>query len=694
MNVQRNLTTSIRRLACGLLVLGPGLVWTWAAAASNENVFLFPSALDPLREGFVRVINHSAEAGEVAIDPLDDSGRKYDTIVLSIDANETKHFNSGDLETGNEGKGLTGSTGSGQGDWRLSFSSELDIEVLAYIRTEDGFLTSMHDIAPDARGRHRIVTFNPGSNTRQRSLLRLVNSGEDSANVAIRGIDDHGVSPGSQVRVTVPARASTTLSSADLESGGDGFAGALGDGSGKWRLLVDSEQPIKAMSLLSSPTGHLTNLSTAPGRDDGPPRLVSPGAIGMEWDLWEADVAHGFIQFRFAADFDSDGDDDLVLAGGSSDPMRPQDGVILLNNGDFTFTVAGGDRPAGVHPREVLLADFDSDGVTDLFIADHGHDALNTGWHNQLLLWTPGGYRDATENMPDDPTGFTHNAAVGDVDGDGDMDILVANAFGDWIFGPYLLINDGQAEFVANTERLPDSMEADFRPWAVEIVDLDDDGYEDLVAGATSDDPDGESFVYWGSESGEYRDEDATTIPKAGFFAGFGAAEVISIGVHDCNGDSLPDLLLGGYDAEIASHRGVQLLLNNGEREFFDKTRYRLGDYSWSSTEAWHEGHRFFDFNQDGTVDIVPQHYGGLVDGAPNILAWLNDGMCRYVPLRTMEFDDERALWRFAWGTLVRVGAEFKAMWFGGDGATHLSSNAAVVVENAEITLAQAITPK
>ena len=42
--------------------------------------------------------------------------------------------------------------------------------------------------------------------------------------------------------------------------------GALGDGSGKWQLLVESDHPVMAMSLLKSPTGHLTNLSTAPVR--------------------------------------------------------------------------------------------------------------------------------------------------------------------------------------------------------------------------------------------------------------------------------------------------------------------------------------------------------------------------------------------------------------------------------------------
>ena len=44
------------------------------------------------------------------------------------------------------------------------------------------------------------------------------------------------------------------------------MSGALGTGTGKWRLSVTSEQLIEVMSLLSSPTGHLTNLSTVRGK--------------------------------------------------------------------------------------------------------------------------------------------------------------------------------------------------------------------------------------------------------------------------------------------------------------------------------------------------------------------------------------------------------------------------------------------
>ena len=244
--------------------------WTTAqyqsksATEGSQQVYLFPSASEPLREGFVRVINHSTEAGEVTIDPVDDSGRQFDTITLSVDASETVHFNSGDLETGNEGKGLSGSTGSGQGDWRLAFSSALDIEVLSYIRTEDGFLTAMHDVAPVEGHIHRVAIVNPGSNRNQVSRLRLINPTDATAEVTIRGTDDKGMPGSGEVSLSLDAGTAREITAEQLESGGTGLAGMLGDGSGKWRLQVESEQAVVAMSLLESPTDHLTNLSTVP----------------------------------------------------------------------------------------------------------------------------------------------------------------------------------------------------------------------------------------------------------------------------------------------------------------------------------------------------------------------------------------------------------------------------------------------
>ena len=135
--------------------------------------------------------------------------------------------------------------------------------MLAYIRTEDGFLTSMHDTAPLLDDSYVVPIFNPGSNRNQVSHLYIVNAGEQDAAVTIEGVDDLGVTPGYAVAVTVPAGRSRSVSAQMLEAGGDMLESNLGDGAGKWRLKVASDQPVQVLSLLESPTGHLTNLSTA-----------------------------------------------------------------------------------------------------------------------------------------------------------------------------------------------------------------------------------------------------------------------------------------------------------------------------------------------------------------------------------------------------------------------------------------------
>ena len=148
------------------------------------------------RQGFVRVINHSAEAGEVSIAAVDNAGTRLGPVTLSIGANASRHFNSADLEDGNAAKGLSGGVGPGEGGWRLEVVSALDVEAIGYIRHADGFLTAMNSLAPRRDGAPYVATFNPGSNYQQVSRLRLFNAGGSSANVRIAGTDDAGRSPG------------------------------------------------------------------------------------------------------------------------------------------------------------------------------------------------------------------------------------------------------------------------------------------------------------------------------------------------------------------------------------------------------------------------------------------------------------------------------------------------------------------
>lgn len=232
---------------------------------SPPVVPLVPSADNTSQQGFVRIINRSDRAGTVRIHAIDDAGWRVGPVNLSLEARQTRHFNSGDLEDGNPSKGLSGGVGDGTGNWRLDFETELDIEVLAYIRTPDGFLTSLHDVAAqadDGSMRYYVPIFNPGKNVNQQSRLRLVNLGDDDAEIRITGRDDRGDSPpGGSVRLTLAPGAAHLLTAVELEQGADGIDGRFGVGSGKWQLFVSANQPIQVMSLLLSPTGNVTNLS-------------------------------------------------------------------------------------------------------------------------------------------------------------------------------------------------------------------------------------------------------------------------------------------------------------------------------------------------------------------------------------------------------------------------------------------------
>ena len=239
-----------------------------AAHAAQHTLPLFAPAGD-LREGFARIINHSDHRGTVRIHGTDDAGREYGPVILEVGAREARHFDSGDLEAGNPSKGLSGGFGDGEGSWRLPLESELDIEPAAYIRTPDGFLASVHDVvrSVELQGEtvHRVPIFNPASHPDQVSWLRLVNLTDAVVDVTIGGRDDAGEPPpGGVVRLVLPAGGARRLTAQQLEVGDDGLAGRFGDGEGRWQLFVTAGGPIEVMSLLQSPDGHLSNLSTTP----------------------------------------------------------------------------------------------------------------------------------------------------------------------------------------------------------------------------------------------------------------------------------------------------------------------------------------------------------------------------------------------------------------------------------------------
>ena len=232
---------------------------------AGETVPYFPAAGGG-REGFVRIVNRGDEDGHVFIEAVDDAGVRAGPVRLDVGARRAVHFNSGDLENGNATKGIDGVGAPTAGDWRLEVISALDVEVLSYIRTKDGFVTAMHDVAADGIA----PFFNPGSNRNQRSILRMVNTEAEPAKWTTGGHDDAGNWRPMAGAMLVRPQHALTLTAEALEN-----AHGLGDGHGKWRLFVRGF-PWYAMSLLESPTGHLTNLSKAP---DNATRLAEGGTM-------------------------------------------------------------------------------------------------------------------------------------------------------------------------------------------------------------------------------------------------------------------------------------------------------------------------------------------------------------------------------------------------------------------------------
>ena len=255
-----------------------------AASGQRQSIPVFAAADDAERQGFARVVNRTARAGEIAVTAIAADGTRRGPVPLAIGAGQTAHFNSDDLENGNPNKGLPRGVGDGAGDWRLELASSLRFEALGYMRTNDGFLTSTHDLAPQASlapqagDNHDVGTFNPASNRERESRLRIINAGSEAAEVSIRGIDDSGAARGAGVEITIPAGVAKTLTATTLEEGGEGMTGKLGDGVGKWRLTVTASQPIAVQSLLATPGGHLANLSTLPDANDHPRHVYIPDA--------------------------------------------------------------------------------------------------------------------------------------------------------------------------------------------------------------------------------------------------------------------------------------------------------------------------------------------------------------------------------------------------------------------------------
>jgi len=361
--------------------------------------------------------------------------------------------------------------------------------------------------------------------------------------------------------------------------------------------------------------GQRVSVAKSPGQEPDPAEPDSGNILflpAVVYDSGGTDVLQtngGIFQGLAVADLNSDGKPDLVVSN-LAGPNQSGDGVlgVLLGNGDGTFKPALTFGSGGYGASSVVVADINGDGMPDVLVANtcvSSNDCTN-GTVSVFLGKGNGTFRPPVTYSSGGQSAVS--VAVADVNGDGKLDLLVANQSGenngDGSVG--VLLGNGNGTF-----RPPVTYDAgDSVTSSLAVADLKGNGKQDLVVTNSGH---ATVNVLLGNGDGTF---------QAAVVYSTGGEIPVSVAVADVNGDGKPDLIVANW---YSGTLGV--LLGNGDGTFQAAATYSSGGSSPDSVVAK-------DVNGDGKLDLVAANCGssqngygcGETDGVVSVLLGYGDG--------------------------------------------------------------------